>query len=151
MYQKILAPLDGSKFSECSLQHVKMIATGCHVPQVVLLRVMEPVNYGHFLDREMAKIMLAAEDEAKKYLSDVANDLKKDGLSVETAVISGFPANEILDYADKNNIDLIVMSTHGRSGISRWTSGSVTDRVVRTATVPVLTIAPPGCRSQVSL
>ena len=53
---------------------------------------------------------------------------------------------KILEYAQNNNIDLIIISTHGRSGISRWAFGSVADKVVRTSTVPVLTVTPTGCR-----
>jgi nucleotide-binding universal stress UspA family protein len=58
----------------------------------------------------------------------------------------GWAADAIMGYADQNGVDLIIMSTHGRAGIGRWFMGSVADRVVRHATVPVLTASPAGCR-----
>lgn len=149
MYTKILVPLDGSKFSECGLQHAKAIATGCSVPNIVLLEVVEPIDTQLYElpDEEFRRNLLKkAEDEAKKYLSKVADDLKKEGLSASFTVLRGSPADAIMDYVNKNKVDLIIMSTHGRSGVSRWTFGSVADRVIREAKIPVLVAAPPGCR-----
>ncbi len=150
MYQKIVVPLDGSKFSECSLQHVKAIATGCKVPKVVLLRVVEPVPKDYHTlgmpsgllndtDKKLA-------DEAKDYLTKIAGDLKKEGVVTEVAVLQGTATEAILDYIEKNKVDLLIMSTHGRSGISRWALGSVAERVLRHSAIPVLSASPPGCR-----
>ena len=150
MYQKMLVPLDGSEFSECVLNHVRAIAIGCHVPEVVLLGVAEPISYQVYYmigiedrGRDMQK---ETEKYVESYLSKAADSLKEDGVAVQTVVVSGRPAEEILDYANKNQVDLIIMSTHGRSGVSRWVVGSVTDKVVRHSVAPVLTISPPGCR-----
>jgi nucleotide-binding universal stress UspA family protein len=147
MYNKILVPLDGSEFSECTLGHVKTIAMGCQIPNVVLFRVVKPLpdTYGTAkgLRREADE---KAENHVKEYLAEVADRLKKEGLAVETAVAHGLPAEEILDYAKKNGVDLIIMSTHGRSGVSRLAFGSVTDKVLRNSITPVLTVAPQGCR-----
>ena len=79
-------------------------------------------------------------------MSQQAEKLKSQGLTARTAVVSGNPSEEILDFAGKNQVDLIIMSTHGRSGVSRWVMGSVTDRVLRHSMVPVLAVSPPGCR-----
>lgn len=65
---------------------------------------------------------------------------------MKTAIERGKPTEAILDYAKANNVDLIVMSTHGRSGVSKFMLGSVADRVVRHAVQPVLLVTPPGCR-----
>lgn len=151
MYQKILVPLDGSKLAECVLEHVKSIATGCQVPTVVLLRVVEPLSLPANLPDEMAvdayrDASVKAEDQAKNYLSEMAERLKAEGIVVETDITDGPPAEEILNYAEKKGIDLIVISTHGRSGVSRWFFGSVTDKVVRQSVTPVLTVTPRGCR-----
>ncbi len=151
MYQKILVPLDGSKLAECVVEHVKSIATGCQVPTVVLLRVVEPLILPANLPDKMAvdayrDANVEAEDQAKNYLSEMEERLKAEGIAVETDIADGPPADEILKYAEKNGIDLIVMSTHGRSGVSRWFFGSVTDRVVRQSLTPVLTVTPRGCR-----
>lgn len=148
MYKKILAPLDGSKFSECSLEHIRAVATGCHVPEVVLLMVVElprqPLERGEEWPRFVEK---KAHAEGEDYLSKLANSLKKEGIAVQTAVITGWPADKILDYADQNQVDLIIMSTHGRSGVTRWVFGSVADRVLRHSKAPVLMVPPPGCRT----
>jgi len=151
MYQKILVPLDGSEFSEATLEHVKAIATGCKVPEVILLMVVEPYHQVYVSEDywpTMADDAIAAEakalSSAKEYISKLAKKLKKQGLSVQTAVVNGSPDSEILDYAKNSQVDLIIMSTHGRSGISRWVFGSVADRVVRNASIPVLVVSPPG-------
>lgn len=151
MYQKILVPLDGSKLAECVVEHAKSIAAGCQVPTVVLLRVVEPLGPPAIVPDEMAVDTYLdadkkAKDEAKNYLSEMAEKLKAEGIAVEADTTDGPPADEILRYAEEKGIDLIVMSTHGRSGVSRWFFGSVTDRVVRQSLTPVLTVTPHGCR-----
>jgi nucleotide-binding universal stress UspA family protein len=151
MYKKILAPLDGSELSECSLDHVTAIAKGCAVPSVVLLYIVEPIE-GYAV--EYTRIVAEAIDEVKKkfqaqtekHLAKVANKLKKKGINVSTVIVEGKPSDEILNYADKNQVDLIIMSTHGSSGLTRWAFGSVADKVIRHSPVPVLVVAPPGCR-----
>ncbi len=151
MYKRILAPLDGSAFSECSLEHVRAIATGCHVPEVILLMVVEPIPHQVLEDwsppenwhRDAQK---HAGDHAKDYLSKVADSLKKDVAATQAVVIQGRPADTILKFADKNRVDLIIMSTHGRSGPSRWVFGSVADKIIRHSIVPVLITSPSGCR-----
>ncbi len=153
MYKKILAPLDGSELAECSLEHVKAIATGCSVPEVVLFRVVEPIpaqvtaalaEAGGDWYTQMEKQNRA---EADEYITETAKRLKKkDGITVQTALAYGSPAEEILKYAKKNQVDLIIMTTHGRSGVTRWVFGSVADRILRHSPVPVLIIAPTGCR-----
>jgi nucleotide-binding universal stress UspA family protein len=84
-------------------------------------------------------------NQADKYLDRIQRSLIKKGLNVNTAVLIGKPAEAIVAYAAKNSIDLVIMASHGRSGISRFASGSVTDRVFRSACVPVLMVRAPGC------
>jgi nucleotide-binding universal stress UspA family protein len=153
MYKKILAPLDGSELSECTLGHIRAVATGCQVPEVALLYVVEPYDKGnmHYRHRgiteeQLQKSEAADETYGKDYLAKVADKMKKEGLVVKTAIAHGIPAEEIVNYAEKNGVDLIIISTHGRSGVSRWAFGSVADRVLRHSTTPVLTVAPRGCR-----
>ncbi len=148
MYKKILAPLDGSEVAECTLAHTKAIAKGCKVPKVVLLRVIEPLSTGGAEEGEIwSRDEEAFQATVKDYLSGVADSLKKEGISVETTVVSGKAADEILDYAKNNQVDLVVMCTHGKSGISRWFLGSVSERVAHHSPVPLLLIAPPGRRA----
>ena len=150
MYSKILVPLDGSENSECILEHVRTIATGCHVPDVVLLRVIEPFSTYYREDYQIGEFIRQSQDaakaDAKQYLAKTADKMTKEGVSVSTAVIEGKAADAILDYASKNGVDLIIMATHGRTGISRWALGSVTDKVVRTSSAPVMVVAPASGR-----
>jgi nucleotide-binding universal stress UspA family protein len=151
LYKKILVPLDGSKLAECALDHVKTIAAGCNVPEVILFRVIEPnpavseaLSEGPIMYEELNNQM---QQLAEKYLTGVAFKFNQGpGVDVHSAVAYGYAANEILEYAVKNNVDLIVMTSHGRSGISRWLFGSVADRVSHHSTVPVLIVTPSGCR-----
>ena len=152
MYKKILAPLDGSELADCALAHVRAIASGCQVPEVVLFGVVEPMLHtsqiaselGQDWLRDAAKGMRAANED---YLAKAAAKLQKEGINARTVVTEGTAADEILKYASKNKVDLIIMSSHGRSGATRWAFGSVADRVVRHATVPVLVAAAPACRA----
>jgi len=160
MYQKILVPLDGSKLAECSLEHVKAIATGCNVPGIVLLQVLHPIHsmqpikyeglygqgYKDFSPDFLTKSWTQWEGEAKNYLSGLSDRLKKENLSVETALITAEDAaGTILDYAKDNGVDLIIMTSHGRSGIPRWLMGSVAEKVVRNSQVPVLLVSSLVC------
>jgi nucleotide-binding universal stress UspA family protein len=151
MYKKILVPLDGSDLAEGSLEHVKAIATGCHVPEVVLFAVVEPIPQPGDMGLMGGYWGIQAEQEAldwfKEYLMKLSDKLSSAGIQVKTAIARGRAADEILDYVKKNGVDLIIMTTHGRSGVARWVMGSVADKVVRYAAVPVLIISPQGAKS----
>jgi nucleotide-binding universal stress UspA family protein len=148
MYNKVLVPLDGSPFSECVLEHVKNIAGGCKIPEVVLVFVVEPVNPGmyevpgNFIEDIQKQAVVAGEE----YLKKTAAKLVSEGIAATWVALRGNVSEAILDYARKNGVDLVIMSTHGRSGVARWAMGSVADRVARQATVPVMLVSPPGCR-----
>ena len=149
MYKKILAPLDGSELSECSLEHVAAVAKGCAVPGVVLLHIIEPPTYTAYavISQEiLSDILRKSKTKTKRYMAKAVAKLKKNGINAKTVIIEGMPSDEILNYTEKNQVDLIIMSTHGSSGLTRWAFGSVTDKVMRNSPVPVLVIAPPGCR-----
>jgi len=150
MYKRILVPLDGSELSESIMAHVKAIAEGCGASEVVLLRVLEPLSSqvaaqtGDILTQNIEEI---AKADAADYLSTVAGGLKQEIAGLQTTVLWGKPADEILDYVGNKQVDIIIMSTHGRSGVSRWVFGSVADRVIRHSPVPVLVVPPPGART----
>ena len=151
MYKKILVPLDGSELAECALEHVKAIAIGCNVPEVVFLRVVEPTYLG--ADALSASSVMYADlinqiqQEAENYIKTATQKfIQLSGMNAQSTLAYGNAADEILKYAQNNQVDLIIMTTHGRSGISRWLFGNVADRVSHHSTVPVLIIAPPGCR-----
>jgi nucleotide-binding universal stress UspA family protein len=151
MYKKILVPLDGSDLAECALQHVKAIAIGCNVPEVVLLRVVEPTYIGadalSASSVVFSNLLEQIQQEADNYIKAITQEFSNDsGINAQSMLLFGSAADEIMKYALKSGVDLIVMTTHGRSGITRWLFGSVADRVSHHSTVPVLLIAPPGCR-----
>jgi len=148
MYKKILAPLDGSELAECALEHVRTVTKGRRAPKVILLQVIPfPAHPAHTLSDELIRSESEkAEANARDYLAKVADSLRADGIAVDTAIVRGGPAEEILDYAKENKVDLIVMSTHGRSGVSRWVFGSVAERVLRHSATPVLIVPSFGSR-----
>lgn len=149
MYNKILAPLDGSSFSENIISHVKAIASGCRSSEVVLLFVVEPPERmayevpAEWLNDSMKTGLKFAAD----YLKQIAADLTASGIAVKTVVLEGNPAETILSYVKNENIDLLIISTHGRSGITRWVFGSVVDKVIHHSSAPVLIVAPAGART----
>ncbi len=152
MYKKLLVPLDGSSFAECAIEHVVSIAQGCNIPEVVLLRVVEPLPstnleaLGQVGVSTIEKVEDWQKSEAADYITKMVQGLKREGVPVKGEIVTGKAADQILDYANNNHFDLIIMSTHGRSGVARWAFGSVADKVVRASTIPVLTVAPQGCR-----
>ncbi len=146
MYRKVMVPLDGSRTAECALPHVQAVVSGCSVPDVVLLRVIAsimPVASGDgYIMSASDRVRLQSEHwaEVEGYLQEVAKRLGHSGVSVKTDTVEGDVTESIIDYADKHGVDLIVMATHGRTGIGRFMMGSVAERVVRHSNVPVLLV-----------
>jgi nucleotide-binding universal stress UspA family protein len=151
MYNKILVPLDGSEMAECVLPQVEAIATGCQVSTVVFARVAEPLDIPDGESRlalpeeQWKRLEEIRTVDAQKYLEQLVARFDLKGAHLETKVLSGHAAEALADYADGNDFDLIVIATHGRSGISRWVWGSVAERILRSACVPVLMVRAPGC------
>ncbi len=156
MYRKIVVPLDGSKMAECALGHVEAIAKGCSTLEVDLVRVVRSVplwmsgdDMSYIDPGVLAKVVEGEKTSAKVYLDKIVKDLGEKGISAKSVVLNGEPAQTVLDYAEKNGAELIVMSSHGRSGPARWAMGSVAERVTQHAKLPVLVVAAPGCRIKV--
>lgn len=150
MYKKVLVPLDGSKLAECVLPHVESIVKGCGAGSVVFLRAVPEGSPGSrgstfFTEREWQQIEASGEAGARDYLERVTRELKWDGVNIRSEVVPGNPGEAIAGYAARNGVDLIVIATHGRSGLSRMTLGSVADRVLRSVSVPVLMVRPGEC------
>jgi nucleotide-binding universal stress UspA family protein len=142
MYRKILLPLDGSSLAEKALPHAVAIA-GCCQAELIMLRVLEPLSES--LGKTSKAVKVAEEktrELASAYLERVADSVRKDGLSARVEVIEGRPHYRTVEFAQTNHVDLIVICARGRSGISRWLMGSVGDRVIRGADVPVLMVRP---------
>jgi nucleotide-binding universal stress UspA family protein len=153
MYKKILVPLDGSKLAECVLPYVEELAKGCNTEKVILVSVTERVQGYRALEdpsqplgkRLAPEAVGKKEKQAQRYLDRIAKAMEAKGIKVDTEVLLGDPAEEIVIYAKHPGCDIIIMSSHGRSGPSRWAYGSVADKVFRASCVPVLMVRAPGC------
>jgi nucleotide-binding universal stress UspA family protein len=129
MFRRILLPLDSSELAECVLPHLVAIAQICE-PEVQLLRVLEPFGVTarmRMIDPVDWEIRKA---EAESYLSGIAERLQNAGLRVSAHLYDGRPAEQIIEVAHSWNADLILMSSHGQSGISPWNVSSVVQQVI---------------------
>jgi len=134
--EKILVPLDGSECAENILSKVEKLATDLKAG-IALLRVA----YAHTfpgVDPTEAEVKIVR--EAEEYLQGIEKRLKAKGFRVESHVRYGDGAGEILDHAAQKDVDLIAMSTHGRSGVKRWLLGSVAEKLLRHATKPIFLV-----------
>lgn len=142
MYKHILLPLDGSPLAEQALPHAISLAEHFQ-SEIILIRVLvplprSPTTFEAALQRAEKETTVFVHD----YLSRIAVSIQERGITVKMIVIRGRPHMQIIQYAETNQVDLIVMCTRGESGLSRWLMGSVSDRVVRGANVPVFMVRP---------
>jgi len=151
MFKKILVCLDGSNLSEQILHYVSEEASGPNKKVILLNALTLPITTPVGIPGDTSAItpMLptpeqTAADEAKaqKYLEKNAQPLKELGITTECVVTVGDPGSAIIDYAEKNDIDLIAIATHGRSGLRRILFGSVAEYVVKHSRLPILLIKP---------
>ncbi len=150
MYKKMLVPLDTSGFAECVLDHVQEIATTRGIPEVILLSVVEPVSsqtvayMGSEGVKAAEKRMIAG---AQQYLEKVRDSLGLERSRVTPVVVAGPAADSILEYIDESGVDIVILSSHGRSGVSRWLIGSTADKILRRSPVPVFLVPAVACRT----
>lgn len=142
LISNLLLPLDGSGLAESAIPAAETIAKGLMLP-ISLLRVVPPLGavfdglephvYNPKIDAEIA-------EAADVYLKEIDRRIRADGVPASDLVTNGYAADEIIDLAERTPDTLVVMSTHGRGGVSRWVLGSAAERVVRAASVPVLLV-----------
>lgn len=145
--RSILVPLDGSELAEQALGPTMALARGVG-SDVILLRVVpspEPIPQGLVqpgapTDRQLQMVEQKEREEAEAYLQKIYGSLPTAHLFFDVAVTSGYVADAIVDYATAHHVDLIVMSSHGRSGVSRWLYGSVAEKVLRGADCATLIV-----------
>mgnify|MGYP006272129111 CR=1 FL=1 len=138
MYDEILLPSDGSPAADVALDHALDVAATSDARLHVLYVVDQSAVDGLVSGSELVAAALEREGtETIERLEQAAIDR---GVDVVTNVLSGRPVQTILDYVTDNEIDLVVMGTHGRRGLDRFLLGSVTERVVRGADVSVLVV-----------
>ncbi len=141
MYEKILVPLDGSELAEVALPYAGELA-GRLGSEVTLIHVCESTEeqYHNMHQIYIQKMAEATKQLIKKYVEKPAAA----SITVKAELLNGHPAEQILDFAEKECVDLIVIATHGRSGVQRWVLGSVADKVVNATKQPVLLIRAKG-------
>jgi len=136
----VLVPLDGSSAAEMILPHVEAMArqSGPAMLEIILMRVCKPAVSSSYYFPEMTlsweeyveQQTATQKEEAVAYLAALEKKMVGNGFVVRSAVLIGNPADEITDYVNKNPINFILMSTHARSGISRWVYGSVAEKLL---------------------
>ncbi|ELZ82818.1 stress response protein [Haloferax larsenii JCM 13917] len=140
MYDHILFPTDGSDCADEALEHAIEHALQ-YDATLHALYVADVREVGHTAPAlSPDRIKDALYDTANNVLEDVASKARAEGADIETTIAEGTPASVILDHTERDEVDLVVMGTHGRSGLDRYLLGSVAERVVRGSSVPVLTV-----------
>ena len=152
MYKKIMVPLDGSELAECVLPHAENFIKAFPERNAVFVRVVEPVTMSMAGETYTRKEVNLEEQESERksaaldYLTNVIQGIKADGAKLDSEVIVGRVADSLAHFAENNGVDLVLIATHGRSGVSRWVRGSVADKVLRSSYVPVLMVRAPGTK-----
>jgi nucleotide-binding universal stress UspA family protein len=154
MYKKVLVPLDGSALAECTLSHVKNLFKDGSVGEVTLLNIVKvDLSWAALGGGEYPKaIDINAIREplfiaSRKYLADMESRLVSEGIKVKTESLEGNrPADTITEYAQKEGMDMIIIGTHGYTGLKKLMLGSVAFGVLHQSHIPVLLIRPESCR-----
>ena len=144
-FRRLLVPLDGSAEAEAVLPVIEQVAGPLHA-EVVLIRVVEPLSAAEIMATAGSVTpdpLASRELEARRYLGEVESRLSGRGLRVRAILRLGNAASEIVGSVGVYGADLIAMTTHGRSGLSRVLFGSVAEAVLRAAPVPVLVVRAP--------
>jgi nucleotide-binding universal stress UspA family protein len=126
MFNHIVAPLDGSRLAECVLPHLMAVARACG-SRITLLRVLERADASQGIDLVDWHIRKA---ETEAYLRGVAAEWQDAGVTMERAVLEGDAEGRILEFARDNGADLIVLSSHGRSGLTGWNVSGVVQKII---------------------
>jgi nucleotide-binding universal stress UspA family protein len=138
MYDNILVPTDGSAASEGAVDHAIELAKQYDAT----LHALYVVDTGAYSSMEVGSdiVIEALQEEGNQAVDRVASRAEDAGVAVETSVRTGIAHRSIVEYVSEEGIDLVVMGTHGRTGVGRFLLGSVAEKVVRTADAPVMTV-----------
>ena len=149
-YRKILVPLDGSELAECALPVVRDMAKAGDVWALILLKIVEIniTTWKLMKGVDYFKVRETIFDQSQQYLKGVKSKLSSDVFEISTEVIESYkPAHVICDYAQKKNVTLIAIATHGYTGMKKMLLGSVAFRVLHESHVPILLIRPESCKA----
>lgn len=155
MFKKIMVPLDGSRLSSKAIRYASEVAQGFNA-DIILIQVVPPtipvptttgvapgIESPAAVEIAMQTALMEEKKKitnAKRYLSGKARGIRPQNIKVSYNVIVGDPSSSIMLFSNKEKIDLIVMTTHGKSGLKRAIMGSVADKVIRESGKPVLVI-----------
>jgi nucleotide-binding universal stress UspA family protein len=142
MFQKVLVPLDGSDIAESALPYVKNLAEGGFIGEVALLSVIDIPSLYFSEGVDFVALRNAQFNKLQTYLVELQARLSAKGIKVKTEIMEGRAAQAIVDYAKLNGVDLIVIATHGYTGMKKLVFGSVALRVLHESPSPVLLIRP---------
>jgi nucleotide-binding universal stress UspA family protein len=145
MYQRILVPLDGSPVAEAILAHALNLSQKENAELFLLNIAVDPAAAFSFSEPGFAEEFVEnQENTSKEYLSEICANLIAKGYKVSSVIRTGPVPATILDVAAEINADIIAMSTHARRGVAHLFLGSVAEKVLRTASIPVLLFRPPA-------
>ena len=139
MYERILVPTDGSDLVGRAVDEAVELAAQVGA-SVHALYVVDNRGYSTLPDTKWLTVEEALTEEGEEAVAAVAERAERAGVDVETTVETGIPHQVILDYAANEAVDVVVMGTHGRTGLEHFLLGSVTEKVIRSADVPVLVV-----------
>ena len=139
MFDHILLPLDGSSLAECVLPHAVAFMRA-FAARATLLYVLELESDGEQVRRVDPLDWRIRRAEAEAYLANVAERLQAADFQAEWVVLEGQPAERVVEYARNNDVDLIVLSSHGKSGLSRWNVSSVVEKIIQGAHLSFLIV-----------
>jgi nucleotide-binding universal stress UspA family protein len=146
MYQKVLVPLDGSDLAECALPHVKKMVKEGFIKDIIILTVIDIHPSALLEGADTTVIYKAQMHNSREYMNKVQAQFRAEGIEVKTEILQGSAAQVISDYANEKKVELVVIATHGYSGVKRLMFGSVAFRVLHDSHVPVLLIRPDSCQ-----
>lgn len=136
--KKILVPTDFSEESEYAVNYAVLLAKKLQ-SRILLVHVIEPYTYSVSDAIQVIDHYTALKSIARSMLDDLQKKLLKEGVKTDVVVMKGSPYLEIVKRARQTRVDLIILGTHGRTGVQRFLVGSVAERVIRLASCPVLT------------
>lgn len=139
MYKTILLPTDGSEYVSEAAEHAIRLATLTD-GIVHVLYVIDTRDYSTLPESKWLTLESELREQGDRALEVVAEQCRSRGVSTVTATERGVPHEEILAYVDEHDVDIIVMATHGRTGLDHFLRGSVTEKVLHHATVPVVAV-----------
>lgn len=142
IYNTILVPIDGSEYSKKSLKKAVSFAKMNNCKLLVMNVTEKSIHYGIQYQRAAQYIHEVLKEESKEIIEDaktIVNTLDQD-IEVEYKIYDGLPASTILDVSIKENVDLIIIGTAGRTGVDRFLIGSITEKIIKSSAIDVLVI-----------